>query len=640
MCEAMIKRVCGVGLFLLSLAATPAQLAITETLSSASTNLGAGLVVQGPDFWELSNFGNSTIDLTGYRFNDADATLGGDADASVFNGVTIAPGESIVFVQAGTTVVSNRDDFINWWGATNLPANLQVIFYTGNGQSSSGDSIVLWNGTATSDADYVDRVDFGEAARGRSFTYDTNGLHGILSTNGIRSAFKAATADDEGSPGTNSGPVALLITQQPAPTALTVPASSEVTFTVAAKGLPHPRYQWRFKGAPIEGAIQASLTLTNIQLANAGSYSVVITNGLQTVTSSNATLAVTTDPIAPVFLTQPKATDAFVGQTVQFIATANGSPTPALQWRLNGTNLVGETGVTLTLFGVQSNQAGIYSVVATSFAGTNVATAPLTVTAKPRLLITEVHASGSAANQDWWELTSFEGYAINLKGWRFDDNSHSLAPNNALTISNDVVIRPGESIVFVENYTPAQFRGWWPTLPPDTQVVRYSGGGIGLSSTSGDEINLWNAASLPGNELTERVTWYTFASSPNGASLVYDPENLPLGNVINALSTNTVLGLAANGMIIATNGAVGSPGRVVAPVFATNVVAGGLSVISWNTVNTRTYAVEAATNLFPAVWTTFTNVTAGGTSLTVDEPARFGPRFYRAAALVPLISQP
>ena len=636
----MLKRITGIiaiGFITLSV---QSQLAITETLSSASTNLGVNLVEQGPDFWELSNFGNSAIDLTGYRFNDSDGTLGGDANSAVFSGVTIAPGESIVFAQAGTTVVTNRDDFIAWWGVTNVPATLQVIFYSGNGQSATSDSIVLWDNLATSDADFLDRVDFGEATRGRSFTYDTNGVHGILSTNGIRNASKAVTSDDEGSPGTNNGPITLTITQQPTPAALTSPASSDVTFSAAAKGLPHPRFQWRFQGVPIEGAIQSSLTLTNIQLTNAGSYSVVITNGLQTLTSSNALLTVTTNPIAPVFITLPKDANAFEGQTIQFVAAANGSPTPTLQWQLDGTNLVGETASTLTLFGVQSNQAGIYSVVASSFAGTNTASATLTVTAKPRLLITEVQSSGSFANVDWWELTSFESYAINLKGWRFDDNTHSLAANNALTISSNVIIRPGESIVFCESYTPAQFRAWWPTMSADTQIVRYSGGGIGLSSTSGDEINIWNAASIVGNELTERISWYIFATSPNATTMVYDPESLPIGNVISVLSTNTVLGLAANGMIVSTNGSVGSPGRVVQPVYATNSVSGGVSLVSWNTVSTRNYATYYSTNIVTPNWINLSNVTATSASEVVGEPVQSGSRFYRVGSVIPLISQP
>src|SRR6185295_130501 len=122
-----------------------AQLAITENMSSASTNLGSGLVVQGPDFWELTNFGTNAMDLTGYIFNDSDAIRGGDADTTTLSGVSIGPGESIILVQSGTTVVNSRDDFTNWWGAANVPTNLQVLFYSGNGQSSSGDALVLWS---------------------------------------------------------------------------------------------------------------------------------------------------------------------------------------------------------------------------------------------------------------------------------------------------------------------------------------------------------------------------------------------------------------------------------------------------------------------------------------------------------------
>jgi hypothetical protein len=83
------------------------------------------------------------------------------------------------------------------------------------------------------------------------------------------------------------------------------------------------------------------------------------------------------------------------------------------------------------------------------------------VTNRPRLLITEVHPTGSAVQQDWWELTSFDSRPISLLGYRFDDDSRSLA--TAFVITQDVVIHPGQSIVFVEStasrpMTPEAFR--------------------------------------------------------------------------------------------------------------------------------------------------------------------------------------
>src|SRR5262245_53160703 len=76
-----------------------AQLAITEVMSSASTNLGTTLVAQSSDFWELTNFGTNAVNLNdGYRWNDnAGEFLG--ADPFPFVGLSIDPGESIIFIE-------------------------------------------------------------------------------------------------------------------------------------------------------------------------------------------------------------------------------------------------------------------------------------------------------------------------------------------------------------------------------------------------------------------------------------------------------------------------------------------------------------------------------------------------------------
>jgi len=627
---------------MIGLSSLRAQLAITEAMSSASTNLGTGLVVQGPDFWELSNFGGTAIDLSGYVFNDADATRGGDANSSVFSGVTIAPGESIILVQTGTPVAT-RDDFINWWGATNLPSNLQVLFYSGNGFSSSGDSIVLWSPTATSDADYVDRVDFGEAVRGHSFTYNpTNGIFGAISSNGVSGGVKAVTSDDEGSPGTNSGPVALAFIQQPQP--LTLPVGSDATFTVLAKGLPRPHYQWQFNGTNIDGAIQSTLVITNVQSTNVGKYSVILSNGVSTVTSSNAILSVTVSPVPPTFTTVPPTNaDAFISQAVQFTAQANGSPTPTITWKTNGVTIT--TGNQLNFPNVQLTDAGTYTVIASNSAGTNSTTVTMTVGQKPRLLITEVMPSGSGDggnHADWWELTSFDSRSYNLRGWRWDDSSHSLAPNNAYTFTNDVIIHPGESVIFVEGMTPDQFRTWWGTnLPAALQIVSYSGNGLGLSQTA-DEVNVWNALTLPGNELFERICGVTFAQTFLGSTLIYDPENPPVGGVFGVFSTNSVLGEAANGVFVAAvGGSHGSPGYVVAPVFVNGALTNGSNIaLNWNTIPTRNYTVEYKTNLTDTNWNTLTSLTATTTNSSATDLIAPSQKFYRVGSSIPVVTEP
>ncbi len=64
------------------------------------------------------------------------------------------------------------------------------------------------------------------------------------------------------------------------------------TFSVSVESSLPVRYQWRFNGEEIPGAINATFTLTGLQPAQSGAYSVTISNGFGSVTSEAAILAV------------------------------------------------------------------------------------------------------------------------------------------------------------------------------------------------------------------------------------------------------------------------------------------------------------------------------------------------------------
>lgn len=51
-------------------------------------------------------------------------------------------------------------------------------------------------------------------------------------------------------------------------------------------------YQWRFEGVAIPEATNSSFTLTMVQPADAGSYTVVVSNAFGTATSPSAVLTV------------------------------------------------------------------------------------------------------------------------------------------------------------------------------------------------------------------------------------------------------------------------------------------------------------------------------------------------------------
>lgn len=109
----------------------------------------------------------------------------------------------------------------------------------------------------------------------------------------------------------------------------------------------------------MSGATSAVLTLTNVQLARAGGYSVVVTNLFGAVTSSNAILTVQ----ALKLISSPQSQRAVVGQPVAFNVVAQGVTPIIYQWRFNGADLPGATNSVLTLTNVQFGNAGDYSVV-------------------------------------------------------------------------------------------------------------------------------------------------------------------------------------------------------------------------------------------------------------------------------------
>jgi hypothetical protein len=65
-----------------------------------------------------------------------------------------------------------------------------------------------------------------------------------------------------------------------------------VTFEVTAAGNPPLSYQWQQAGAAISGATNSSLTLTNLQMTDAGSYAVIVTDAYGSITSNPAILTI------------------------------------------------------------------------------------------------------------------------------------------------------------------------------------------------------------------------------------------------------------------------------------------------------------------------------------------------------------
>ena len=92
-----------------------------------------------------------------------------------------------------------------------------------------------------------------------------------------------------------------VITSQPQ--SLTVTNGHAVSFVVAADGWPSLAYQWFFNGTNLNMATNTMLSLQNAFPANAGAYTVVVTDAYGSITSNPAMLTVfPLDIIAPAML--------------------------------------------------------------------------------------------------------------------------------------------------------------------------------------------------------------------------------------------------------------------------------------------------------------------------------------------------
>jgi len=201
-----------------------------------------------------------------------------------------------------------------------------------------------------------------------------------------------------------SSNAALAIVTSPAistqPLNRSVAVGASVSFTVAAAGSSPMYFIWQKNGSPladggnVSGATTAALNLASVTTNDAAAYSVIVSNSLGSVTSSNASLAV----LVPASIVNPPAgVTALAGSNVTFTVTAGGSTPLTFVWRKNGNpianggNISGATTPTLTLANVTVNDAGNYSAAVSNAAGGDVSSAatlsvlvPPTITAQPQ----------------------------------------------------------------------------------------------------------------------------------------------------------------------------------------------------------------------------------------------------------------
>jgi uncharacterized repeat protein (TIGR03803 family) len=376
----------------------------TATLILRSNMLYGTL--EGTDAYEGGIFALST---NGTGFTILHAFTGGSEGAWPWAGV-IMSGETLFGTASGATSIS-----INGNGIQGAVFRLKVdgtdftnlhLFTLSTGPDLTNTDGEVPQGTLLLEGDtlYGIATVGGAGSGGTLFTVKTNGtgftvlynfsgpgpsINGhnpmggmILSGNTLYGTTARGGTFDKGTVFSFSlTPVKPHITQQPLNR--TNIAGTTASFSVVANGPPTLSYQWLKGTNAIPRQSNFILALTNIMDADAGLYSVVVSNAAGSVTSTPATLTVI-DP--PHITRQPLSLTNIAGTSAIFSVVVSGTPPLAYQW-LKGVNPISQQRTaTLILTNVSDADAATYSVVVTNVAGTTTSSpATLSVIDQPTM---------------------------------------------------------------------------------------------------------------------------------------------------------------------------------------------------------------------------------------------------------------
>jgi len=124
------------------------------------------------------------------------------------------------------------------------------------------------------------------------------------------------------------------------PSSVMIRQGSNAVFAVFATGSEPLRYQWRFNGVPLPGETNATLTRTNVQLADDGDYDVLVSNPLATaLASAHLTVLINTAIVLP-----PTSLSVVTGAAFTVSVVASGNPLPfGYEWRRISTVVASNT---------------------------------------------------------------------------------------------------------------------------------------------------------------------------------------------------------------------------------------------------------------------------------------------------------
>jgi uncharacterized lipoprotein YbaY len=421
-----------------------------------------------------------------------------------------------------------------------------------------------------------------------------------------------------------SSPASLTVSAAPVillqPVSQTNVTGSDVTFTVIAAGASPLSYQWRFNSNNISGATSTSLTLTNLQLTNAGKYSVLVANSFGTTNSKQATLTIY---MPPTILAQPTDQTVILSNKATFTVTATGTAPLTYQWKFNGNNVRGATRSSLTVTNVQLTNAGAYTVFLSNRVGTLTSTqAILTVLGAPIIVSPPTNQTVAAGASPTFNVTVLGDTNTAYAGllayqWRFNGGDLLGATGKSLTVLNAQLPNAGSYSVLVTNLFGSV------TSSPAVLIVQ---------APAAIQVPPSNRVVIVSNSTTFTVV--ATGTPPLAYEWIYNGS--PLSVTGSTFTISHVRADQAGGYAVKVSNPYGfdQSGAATLTVVAAQLTPIGLVSNHFSMMvlagSNKTYVIQFASNANSQAWSPLITNQGSGGQQTIIDPAALAPgRFYR-----------
>jgi hypothetical protein len=322
------------------------------------------------------------------------------------------------------------------------------------------------------------------------------------------------------------------------PQSMSVVEESTAAMSVTVGGSGPFLYQWIFNGQPVDGGFSSTLTLTNVQLYQAGDYSVYALSDSGSAVSPLAHLTVR--PI-PAIVQQPMSTNIAASNSFILQVVATGSGALRYQWQFGAMPaqdstdmstpdpasatyqaIANATNSTYSVANCQLVHSGFYRVLITDNNGTRTSQAAVVnVLIKPTLLTQPTNQVVGVGGSATLAVEATGQMPLRYR-WRKNNTTLVWPGSPTLPLSNVVLTNAGAYDVVVTNLSSVILGGTFLSSKANVVVVAPP---PSQSAPLGSDVTLRALLAGP-NNFTNRFAWVfngtnTLAIGTNTASGVF-----------------------------------------------------------------------------------------------------------------------